>query len=130
MAAARFRSRSILRFATASAPVLALAIGWGPGQGVTVAAATFFGFVLAPIYPLLISATPDRLGRGYAVHAIGFQVSAAYLGAAALAGTAGILAKWYGLEVLGPFLVCVSLCLLGLHEVVLRMPRPSSPDAH
>jgi fucose permease len=130
LAAARFRSRSILRLATASAPVIALAIGWAPGQGVTVAAATLLGFVLAPIYPLLISATPDRLGRGYAAHAIGFQVSAAYLGAAALAGAAGIFAKAYGLEVIGPFLLCASLCLLGLHEIVLRMPRPSSPDAH
>jgi fucose permease len=128
IAANRFRRGALLRFATVSAPVAALALWWGPAPGITVAAATLLGFVLAPIYPLLISATPGRLGREYAAHAIGFQVSAAYLGAAALAGAAGIFAKAYGLEVLGPFLVGASLCLLLLHEVALRMPRPSGAE--
>jgi fucose permease len=128
LAAGRFRRRSILRFATISAPIAALAIGWAPAPGITIAAAMLLGFVLAPIYPLLISATPDRLGRAYAAHAIGFQVSAAYLGAAAIAGAAGLFAKSYGLEVIGPFLLCASLALLALHEIALRMPRPSPPD--
>jgi fucose permease len=127
VAAARFRGQSILRLATIATPVVALALWWGSATGITVAAAMLLGFMLAPIYPLLISATPDRLGRAYAAHAIGFQVSAAYLGAAALAGAAGLFAKAYGLEVIGPFVLTASLCLLLLHEVALRMPRPRSP---
>ena len=127
VAAPRFQPQSILRLATICAPIAALAITWGPSPAITVAASTFLGFMLAPIYPLLISATPDRLGRAYAAHAIGFQVSAAYLGAAALASLAGVFAKAYGLEVLGPFLLCVSLVFLALNEVAARMPRPSPP---
>ncbi|XYH94190.1 hypothetical protein ACMHYB_41080 [Sorangium sp. So ce1128] len=62
--------------------------------------------------------------------AVGFQVAAAYLGGAALPGAAGVLAKTYGLEVLGPFLLVVSLGLLALHELALRMvksPDPATP---
>lgn len=127
LAATRFRRRSILRLGMAAAPVAALLIGWGGAPAVTLAAATLLGFALAPIFPLLISATPDRLGREYSVHAIGFEVSAAYLGGAALPSAAGILAKSYGLEVIGGFLFCASLGLLALHELALRMPRPHRP---
>lgn len=127
LAAPRFSSTRVLRLAMASVPVAALALWWGPAPGITAAATTLLGFMLAPIFPLLISATPDRLGREYAAHAIGFQVSAAYLGAAALAGTAGLLAKAYGLELICPFLICASLGLFSLHELALRMPRPRSP---
>jgi fucose permease len=124
VAAVRFPRDSILRLSMIAAPVGALLIWWGGAPALTLAAATLLGFALAPVYPLLISATPDRLGREYSAHAIGFQVSAAYLGGAALPSAAGILARARGLEVLGAFLFCVSLGLLTLHELALRMPRP------
>jgi fucose permease len=78
------------------------------------------GFSLAPIYPLLISETPRRLGAAQATHAIGFQVSAAYLGTAALPGAAGVLARWHGLEVIGLVLVSAAAGLLTLHEMAVR----------
>lgn len=127
IAATRFRRRSILRMVMLAAPLATLVIGWGLSPVVTVAASTLLGFMLAPIFPLLISATPDRIGREYAVHAIGFQISAAYLGGAGLTWAAGVLAKGYGLEVLGPFLFCASIALLALHEISLRIARPGAP---
>ena len=54
-------------------------------------------------------------------------MSAAYLGAAALPGLAGVLARRAGLEVIGPVLVAGALVLLVLHEVILR--RASSAPA-
>jgi hypothetical protein len=71
----------------------------------------------------MISLTPVRLGRAHAAHAIGFQVSAGYLGAAALPGLAGILARRLGLEVIGPFLFAAALALLVLHESTLGRIR-------
>ena len=129
VAAGRFRGRSLLRLSTVAAPAAALLIWWGGAPVLTVAAATLLGFALAPVFPLLISATPDRLGHEVSVHAIGFQVSAACLGGAALPSAAGILAKSRGLEVIGAFLFCVSVGLLALHELALRMSQPRGPAA-
>lgn len=127
LAAGRFSAESILRLAMGAAPVFAILIALGPSTSVTVGAIAMLGFAFAPIFPLLISATPHRLGREHAAHAIGFQVSAAYLGSAALPSAAGVLAKRYSLEVLGPFLVAGSIGLLVLHELTLWRVRSKSP---
>jgi fucose permease len=86
------------------------------------------GFCFAPIFPLLISLTPARVGGASAAQAIGFQVSAASLGAAGVPGVAGLLAKRFGLEVIGPVLLCVAVMLLVLHEAIVRASR-HRPDA-
>ncbi len=39
---------------------------------------------MAPIFPLLMTLTPRRIGSAASVHAVGFQVSAAVLGGAVL----------------------------------------------
>ena len=77
------------------------------------------GFSLGPLFPLLISHTPRRLGAAHAPNAIGFQVAAAGLGMALLPGLAGVLAKSVGLEVIGPFLLVASIVALALHEAIL-----------
>lgn len=79
------------------------------------------GFMLAPIFPLLIAQTPARLGAAYATHAIGFQVAAANIGSSLGPGLAGILARAMGLEIIGPFLLVMALALFLLHEIVLGM---------
>jgi fucose permease len=84
------------------------------------------GFSLAPIFPLLISLTPARLGEARAAHAIGLQVSAACLGSAALPGAAGLLARWRGLESIGAFLVVGTVLLALLHEALLVVARRRS----
>jgi fucose permease len=81
------------------------------------------GFVLAPIFPLTISATPGRLGPGYATHAIGFQVAAACVGGAALPAIGGVLARRYGLETIAAFQFGVAVLVLVLHELVLARTR-------
>jgi fucose permease len=106
----------LLRLGMAGAPVAALVVAAtrsGPG-----AAGGLFalGLLLAPIFPLMIAETPSRVGERHAAHAIGFQVSAATLGAGTLPAAAGILARHAGLESLGPFLLAASLLLLVLHE--------------
>lgn len=79
------------------------------------------GFSLAPIYPSLISATPQQLGIPHATNAIGFQVSAASLGMAVLPGFAGILAKNFGLEIIGLFLIAISVIMFLLYRLLEKM---------
>lgn len=125
----RYPPATLLRVGIAGAPFAALLLwlapaAWGAGAGLLL-----LGASLAPIYPLLVAATPGRLGEADTANAIGFQVAAAYLGTAALPGLAGVLAHRNGLEVIGPFLLGATALLLALHAIagcrpgaVLRRP--------
>jgi fucose permease len=123
--AARVPAEAILRGGLLGVPVgvVCLWAGLGPSSGAIGLAV--LGLALAPIFPLLIAATPERVGAAHAAHAVGFQVAGAYLGAAALPGTAGVLARRLGLEVLGPFLLAIAATLGGLYgiEVAWRRAR-------
>jgi fucose permease len=81
------------------------------------------GVSVAPIFPLLVSETPARLGRAHAQHAIGFQVGAASLGIAVLPSIAGAIAESTSAAIIPWFVVVVSVILLLLHEVLVRMHR-------
>ena len=122
---ARLGPRAVLRTGTLLAPLAAAGIAWNPFPAVTFAAAALLGFALAPVFPTLIAVTPDRVGRRYAPHAVGFQVAAASLGIATLPGLAGLLARRHGIESIGPYLIATSLLVLALHELTLRLTRPT-----
>jgi fucose permease len=122
--ALRFSLTALLRAGLIGAP-LAAAIIWFDPASLGFLGLAPLGFSLAPIYPLLISGTPRRMGPGQAVHAIGLQVAAGYLGTAALPGAAGMLARAHGLEIIGPFVLVAAVMLLVLHEVALRLDTPA-----
>lgn len=77
------------------------------------------GISLAPVYPLFVATTPRRVGVAHAASAIGFQMSAAALGAAILPGLVGVFAEGVGLEVIGPALVAASIVVSILCERVI-----------
>jgi fucose permease len=98
----------------------ALMIWWNPVDWVSFAGLVIMGFAAAPIFPLLVSSTPARLGVADAANAIGFQVGAASLGIALLPGLAGVMAQGMGLEVIPPFMAFTTLLMLVLHEIAVR----------
>lgn len=81
------------------------------------------GLGLASIYPCMMMRTPQRLGAPMAAHAIGFQVSAATLGVAALPSLSGFLAEQIGLEVVAIGAVGMALVVVVLHENLLILSR-------
>ncbi|MEZ6053799.1 MAG: MFS transporter [Planctomycetaceae bacterium] len=91
----------------------------------TLSGLTLIGLGLAPVYPCLMSRTPKRLGIELSAHAIGFQVGAAMLGAAAIPGMLGVLAGRTGLETIGVGVVVLFTILTLLHESLIRMPEPA-----
>ena len=107
----RFAAETLLRASLAGVPVGVLVLWAGVGPAAGAAGLALLGLALAPIFPLLIATTPERVGAAYAIHAIGFQVAGFYLGTAALPGAAGVLARHAGLDVLGPFLLATALGL-------------------
>lgn len=73
------------------------------------------GFCNAPVFPILISLTPERVGKAHAAHVIGFQISAAMIGGALISGLAGVLADHFGLEIMPKFFVGIALVLVVLY---------------
>jgi fucose permease len=105
----------MLRFATVGALVSAVIFAI-PGLAWGAAALPLLSFSLASIFPGLMAETPRRIGEHLAPHAVGFQVSAATLGVAVLPGVAGLMSERFGLEAIGPVIVCCALVLMVLHE--------------
>jgi fucose permease len=93
---------------------------WNPIDWVSFGGLALLGFALAPVFPLLISSTPTRLGLADATNAIGFQVGAASFGIAILPGLAGAMAERMSIEIIPPFLMTTAAIMFVLHEVAVR----------
>lgn len=116
----RFAVIPTVRAMCLTAIAAAACIWWNPADWVSFGGLAVLGFAMAPIFPLMITATPLRLGSGDASNAIGFQVAAASLGIGLLPGLAGLLADQFSLEIVGPFMVSGLVVMTVLHEIAVR----------
>jgi fucose permease len=98
---------------------------WDPRPWTSPLALALAGFGLAAIYPSLMTRTPQRMGAGIAAHAVGFQVGAAMLGAAALPSVVGFVAERAGLNVVPAVVFGVAAGLWLLHELTVWLTRPT-----
>ena len=123
LAVARLGVGRLVRLSVAGLVVGSILMAWRANGAFNLIGLVTIGFAQAPIFPLLMSTTPGRLGAAHAANAIGFQISAAALGAAVLPGLVGIMAQGWGLEIIGPVLVVSSLIAGLLCEKVMgRLP--------
>jgi len=119
----RVSPTTLLRWCMAGAVLSALLIWLNLAPWLAFAGIALMGLSLAPQFPLLISATPDYLGAAHAANGVGLQVAAASLGGAAIPSLIGVLATWYSLEVLGPFLFVTTLLMTALFELLTLSRR-------
>jgi fucose permease len=117
----------LLRLSIVAATAGAALLTASPGRPLAALGLALCGLGLAPVFPCLMTRTPQRLGSAVSVHAIGMQVSAAMVGAAALPSLAGVLAQWRGLEAVPAAALAMSLTLLGLHELLLHRRAEAQP---
>lgn len=97
---------------------------WSPSTAVAFLGVAVFGFAQAPLFPLLVLDTANRVGAEHAANAIGFQVGAAGLGIAVVPWLAGIAAGMWGVPIIAPFLFGVAVLLFVMHEAsLLRRPQ-------
>jgi len=123
----RFDAFIVVRWCIVGATASTLLLWWNPANWVGFAGLAILGFTQAPIFPLMVSATPRRLGYSHATNAIGFQIGAAGLGVALAPGVAGVLAGAAGLEAVGPFLVALSVSTLVLYQAAGTSRIKSKP---
>jgi fucose permease len=119
----RFSVSISLRVSMLALLIASAMIWWPFSPWVSFLGLATMGFGLAPLFPLLISATPARLGRLRAAHVIGYQVGAASLGIAILPWLVGYMAEVWSLEIVGPFLLVCSGVMLALYEWMERRSR-------
>ena len=77
------------------------------------------GFAQAPIFPMLTTDTPRRVGTRYAPNTIGFQLGMTAFGGALLPGLAAMLAVRIDLEVIGLVVTVSTVALYMLYEGML-----------
>ncbi len=124
----RYPPPGLLRGSVTLVPLCALLIATNPHPLVGFAGLALLGFVGGPVFPLLIAGTPERTGIGHADNAVGIQIAAAGLGAAAIPATGGVLARAFGIEAIAWFLFASAVLVLALHEAVLRRERHRRTD--
>lgn len=123
----RVQPRRLLHIATVGA-VIGATVVWLDPAGIGVAALPLLGLCLAPIFPVLVSLTPERLGSARTAHHVGFQLAAAGVGAAVLPGAVGLAVAAAGLDAVGPTLVAMALALAVTHLVDTTVsPSPATP---
>lgn len=114
-----FRTENLIRGCLTGTAAGAILLAWNPFSGADLAGIMLFGFMLAPVFAVLVTATQQRLGPIHAPNAIGFQVAAASMGAGLLPAVAGQLAAWSGLEIIPLFLLTMALAMLALYQLSL-----------
>lgn len=97
----------------------AAAFAFGPAW-LALPGVVLLGLACAPVYPMLMSRTPARLGDALSAHAVGFQVSAAMLGGVIFPLLGGLLADWIGLDAVPVMLVATVLALVALNAALER----------
>jgi fucose permease len=90
--------------------LLGLGLLWVPtSSAVTFALLALLGTVIAPIFPTLVTLTPEHFGSAHTANAVGFQVAASVIGGAGLPALLGFLAQAFGIDVIVPTLLAAAL---------------------
>ncbi|MBN1934186.1 MAG: MFS transporter [Anaerolineae bacterium] len=116
----KVRASSLMRLCMLGALLGAAAIWFAPLPAVGFAGLALAGFCLAPLFPVLTSTTPERLGAARAATVIGYQITAVRLGLSLIPALGGVLSEKMGVTSIGPFLFAVAATTFILHEATLR----------
>ncbi len=84
------------------------------------------GFSLAPMFPLLIGETPERVGAHRASFVVGLQMGGSSIGVMLFAGGMGALVEAVSLRVVVPGVMVVLILFVITHEAVLRAAHRST----
>jgi fucose permease len=98
-------------------------------RAIPMAGLLVLGLSLAPVYPLLILTTSDRVSSNFVEYAVGYQVASAGLGIAVIPLGFGSIADGVGLKALGPSLLAATVLLTVVYLPIYRR-RPPVGSVH
>jgi fucose permease len=107
---------------------LGIALWWNPANAITFIGLVIIGVAQAPVFPLLMSDTAQRVGAEYAENGVSMQMAAVGVGTAILPGLIGTIGQNFGLETMAATFVIMSVIIFGFHELTIlgraRQPVP------
>jgi fucose permease len=106
-----------IAFPGIAAGVLLLSLHSGPAADIL--GILMAGFFCAPVFPLLITLTPVVFGNRHSSNIIGYQSSAAMLGAALIPGSLGLLPDYMGWSALPGVLFVLSVLMGLLYRIMI-----------
>lgn len=94
--------------------LVGLAWLWANPGGLGALGLPITGLGLAPIFPTLVTLTPQRIGRDRSTYSIGYQLAAATIGASAVPWLIGLVGERAGFQALAGsiFVVCLTLAVV------------------
>lgn len=113
----------LLRLALGLTVLGAFALWFDQGPVIAPLGLVLMGFALGPVFPALMLLTPERVGSTRSSRVVGYEISAANLGAAGIAGGIGLAVGLTSLEAVGPFLAVGALLMLAGNEWLRLVSR-------
>ena len=114
----RLSPRNAVRAGTVGTIAGAAAIWANLAPAATVAALVLIGVSLGPIFPALVSLTPERVGPAATVNVVGWQLAASGAGGTGLSALTGVVLQQAGLTSFGPALTVLAAAMFILNLLV------------
>jgi len=109
--------------------VIGMLLGWlVPTMPASAAGLWLAGFSLGPIFPTTIALTSQLVPPRLLPTAVGFLASLGSSGAALFPWLAGNLAEWFGLWLILPYVVALTIAMLALWLALQATSRPTQPE--
>jgi fucose permease len=107
----RFQARHVLEASIAGVLAGAFAVWTNVATMVTLAGVALAGLACGPIFPMLVSSTPARVGAAHTANAVGFQIAAGAVGLSVLPAIIGLAADALGVETIAALLLVLAAAL-------------------
>jgi fucose permease len=121
----RFEITRILRFAMLGMVAGTFLFWWNPASAVALLGLVVVGFAQAPIFPMFMSDTPQRVGAEHAENTISLQMGTIGIGTAILPSLLGTIGKNAGLEMMATSFVLMAVLVFIFHELTrIRRAAP------
>jgi fucose permease len=113
----RFDPTRLIRWCMAVMVVGTVLLAWNPVPMVGFIGLIITGFAEAPIFAMLMMATPERMGLEHAENGVSLQMMCIGVGSAVLQGLIGTIGKTFGLETMTITFVVIAVISLVAHEL-------------
>ncbi len=122
----RFETTRLLRWCLLAVVVGVFLFAWNPLPLIGSLGLIITGFAEAPVFPMLMTTTPQRVGVEHAENGVSLQMSFVGIGSAILPGLIGTIGKNFGLETMTTTFAVMAVITLVFHELA-RLAHAGRP---
>jgi fucose permease len=122
----RFDTTRLLRWCLLAVIVGTVLLAWNPLPIVGSIGLIIVGFAEAPVFPMLMTTTPQRVGIEHAENGVSLQMSFVGVGSAILPGLIGTVGKNFGLEYMTITFIVLAIIAFVFHDLA-RLAHADRP---